>query len=185
MTNLVDQRLRLAMFSHLDCLVSASPDGTVRSADVNRFEFDGRPIRLIVQTGIWKPAVLDAALTIRTTYTSPDQQPPYLDSVGTDGLLHYQYHGLDPNHSDNRALRTAMVEQAELTYFVGVDKGVYVPRWPVWIVAEDRANHEFSVSLDEGLQLSHFELDAARRAYVARLVEERLHQPVFRSRVLR
>jgi putative restriction endonuclease len=157
----------------------------VNSAEVNRFEFDGRPMKLIVQTGIWKPAVLDAALTIRTTYTRPDQQPLYSDSVGIDGLVRYKYHGLDPNHSDNRALRAAMAAQAELTYFVGVDKGVYVPRWPVWIVAEDPACHEFSVAVDEGLQLSHMGLDSAQRAYVARLIQERLHQPVFRSRVLR
>jgi len=78
-----------------------------------------------------------------------------------------------------------MTAEAELAYFVGVDRGVYVPRWPVWIAAEDPSNHEFAVAVDQGLQLSHMALDPARRAYVARLVQERLHQPVFRSRVLR
>jgi putative restriction endonuclease len=78
-----------------------------------------------------------------------------------------------------------MQSEAELAYFVGVDRGVYVPRWPVWIVAEDRTHHQFCVAVDEGLQLSHLGVDAAQRAYAARLVEERLHQPVFRSRVLR
>jgi putative restriction endonuclease len=188
MTNItdpLDQRIRLAMFTYLDRLVARSPDGTVRSSEVNRFEFDGQPMRLIVQTGIWKPGVLEAALTIRTTYTPPNQEPPYSDSIGADGLIRYKYHGLDPNHSDNRALRAAMTSEAEIAYFVGVDRGVYVPRWPVWIVAENPTNHEFAVAVDQGLQLSHLTLDPARRAYAARLVEERLHQPVFRSRVLR
>ena len=45
----LDERLRLAMFAHLD-----------------RFTFDGVPMRLTVQPGIWKPAMLSAALTIRT-----------------------------------------------------------------------------------------------------------------------
>jgi putative restriction endonuclease len=184
-TDLLDQRIRLAMFTFLDRLVARSPDGTVRSSEVNQFEFDGQPMRLIVQTGIWKPAVLDSALTIRTTYTPPNQEPPYSDSIDAEGLIRYKYHGLDPNHSDNRALRAAMESEAEMAYFVGVDRGVYVPRWPVWVVAEDPANHEFAISVDHGLQLSHLALDPSRRAYVARLVQERLHQPVFRSRVLR
>ena len=173
------------MFSHLARLVAASADGTVRSADVNRFEVDGSPMKLIVQTGIWKPAQLQSALTIRTTYTPPTQEPPYVDSIGSDGLVRYKYHGFDPDHSDNRALRAAIQSEKELAYFVGVDRGVYVPRWPVWIVAEDRTRHEFCVAVDEGLQLSHLGVDAAQRAYAARLVQERLHQPVFRSRVLR
>jgi putative restriction endonuclease len=185
MADPIDQRIRLSMFTYLERLVAMSPDGTVRSSDVNQFEFEGHQMRLIVQTGIWKPAVLEAALTIRTTYTPPNQEPPYSDSVGADGLIRYKYHGLDPNHSDNRALRAAMTAEAEMAYFVGVDKGVYVPRWPIWIVAEDRPNHEFAVAVDHGLQLSHMALDPERRAYAARLVQERLHQPVFRSRVLR
>jgi putative restriction endonuclease len=63
-------------------------------------------MRLIVQTGIWKPAGLTAALSIRTTYTPPDQPPPYEDDLGLDGYVRYKYRGTDPNHSDNRALRT-------------------------------------------------------------------------------
>jgi putative restriction endonuclease len=184
-TDSLDLRIRLAMFTYLERLVARSPDGTVRSSEINRFKFEGQPMRLIVQTGIWKPAVLEAALTIRTTYTPPNQEPPYSDSIGTDGLIRYKYHGLDPNHSDNRALRAALTSEAEMAYFVEVDRGVYVPRWPVWIVAEDTPNHEFAVAVDHGLHLSHMTLDPAQRAYVVRLVQERLHQPVFRSRVLR
>jgi len=86
MTDLLEQRIRLSMFTYLERLVADSPDGTVRSSEINQFEFEGRPMRLIVQTGIWKPAALEAALTIRTTYTPPNQEPPYSDSVGADGL---------------------------------------------------------------------------------------------------
>jgi hypothetical protein len=61
-----DAAIRAAMFVHLDRLAAASPDGSVRSADINTFTVDGKALRLIVQTGIWKPAGLEAALTIRT-----------------------------------------------------------------------------------------------------------------------
>lgn len=183
--SLLDQQVRLAAFTHLDRLVAESPDGTVRWADANTFTFQGRAMPLMAQTGIWKPAILDAALSIRTTFTPPDQDPPYLDSIGDDGMVRYKYHGHDPNHSDNRALREAMATQAELIYFIGFERGVYFPRWPVQIVAEDRAAEEFLVSVDDGiLQLSHLAGGSAQRAYVERLIRDRLHQPVFKSRVL-
>jgi putative restriction endonuclease len=170
----------------LRAIERASPSGALRSADINRFTFEGRAMPLIVQTGIWKPAMLQAALTIRTTYTRPNEQPPYLDDLGGDGLVRYKYRGLDPEHSDNRALREAMMRGAQLAYFIGIESGVYVAEYPVWIVGEDIYNREFMVAMHEeqraGDQRSVAE---PRQAYIARLVKERLHQPVFRARVLR
>jgi putative restriction endonuclease len=64
----LDERLRSAVFVHLDRLSSAHPDG-IPSQVINTFQFDGKPVRLVVQPGIWKPAGLSAALTIRTTFT--------------------------------------------------------------------------------------------------------------------
>ena len=124
---------------------------------------------------------MEAALTIRTAYTRPDQTPPYADDLGEDGLVRYKYRGVDPAHSDNRALRKAMVAGLPLVYFIGVDRGTYVARYPVWLVAEDPARHEFSLAVDEAQRA----LDVLARDYVARLTMARLHQPLFRARVLR
>jgi len=174
------------MFAHLDRLRAAEPDGALLSSAVNTFNFEGRPIPLIVQAGIWKPAALTAALTIRTTYTPPNALPPYADNVGDDGLVRYKYRGTDPEHSDNRALRTAMSEGLPLAYFVGVDRGLYFARYPVWLVAEDPLLHEFSVAVDEDeRRIDLSELTSPQREYIARLTSARLHQPVFRARVLR
>lgn len=139
-----DEQLRAAAFDHLTRLLDDSPDGSLASADINRFQFQGRTVPLVVQTGIWKPAVLEAALSIRTTYTPPSQFPPYADDIGDDGLLRYKWRGTDAQHSDNRALRVAMQRGAPLVYFVGVDRGVYVPRYPVWLVGEDQQRREFT-----------------------------------------
>jgi putative restriction endonuclease len=180
-----DSRLRAAMFDHLDRLLATNPDGSLPSSAINSFIFEGRALRLIVQTGIWKPAGLGAALTIRTTFTPPNQPPPYADDVES-GVVHYKYRGTDPNHSDNRALRHAMVQGLPLAYFVGVAKSIYVPRYPVWLVDENVARHEFAVAVDEGQR--HVDLSAlpeTQREYVERLTQARLHQPVFRARVLR
>lgn len=180
-----DSRVRTEMFAHLDRLLSRSPDGSLSSSDINTFTFEGRSLKLIVQTGIWKPAGFDAALTIRTTFTPANQLPPYADDV-QGGVLHYKYRGTDPSHADNRALREAMIRGLELVYFIGVDRGVYVPRYPVWLVAEDPAAHEFAVAVDEGQRFVDLNaLPASQREYVERLTRARLHQPVFRARVLR
>ncbi len=66
----LDSRLRAAMFAHLSRISTAHPDG-IPSDVINSFVFDGAPMRLIVQPGIRKPAQLQAALTIRTTWTAP------------------------------------------------------------------------------------------------------------------
>jgi putative restriction endonuclease len=143
-------------------------------------------MRLIVQSGIWKPAALSAALSIRTTYTSPDQPPPYEDDLGLDGYVRYKYRGVDPIHSDNRALREALANRSPLIYFVGIEKGVYSALYPVWVVGEDRSRLEFTVAVDEAQRpFGAVDLVWPEKAYALRLTQQRLHQPIFRTRVLR
>lgn len=81
-----------------------------------------------------------------------------------------------------------MERQVPLAYFVGVAKGVYQAQFPVHVVAERSADHAFLVAIDEAQRLIDPELVAAltpdRRSYLERLVRTRLHQPVFRARVL-
>src|SRR5438270_5954120 len=181
-----DAELRTAAFTHLDRLRQRSPDGGLRSSDINTFDYQGKPLRLIVQTGIWKPAGMAAALSIRTTYTPANQPPPYEDDLGVDGLVRYKYRGEDPNHSDDRALREAMHTRAPLIYFVGISSGVYTAHYPVWIIAEDPARLEFTVAVDQAQRvLGRPDLAWAERDYAMRLTKQRLHQPVFRTRVLR
>ncbi len=174
------------MFEHLDALRAANGDAPLPSADINRFAVGGRARRLIVQTGIYKPADLVAALTIRTAYTPPNRLPPYFDAVGAEGLVRYKYRGTDPRHADNRALRAAKDQKVPLAYFIGIDRGVYLAHYPVWIVGEDEARHEFAVAVDEGQSFADpSTVPAPQRAYLQRLTKTRLHQPVFRARVIR
>lgn len=181
----LDTRLRAAMFAHLTRISTAHPDGAPSNV-INSFEFAGAPMRLIVQPGIRKPAQLDAALTIRTTWTPPGAEAPYADEVGPDGSLRYKWRGTDPNHPDNRALREAMRRQAPLAYFYPVARGVYQAIYPVYLVDEDHTAHEFAVDLgrypnDEG---DSADISLVRR-YTRRLTLQRLHQVLFRPKVLR
>jgi putative restriction endonuclease len=178
----VDERLRLAVFAHLDQLSAAHPDG-IPSRIINTFVFDGTPMPLVVQPGIWKPKQLDAALTIRTTYTPPGQEAPYEDTVGPDGLVRYKWRGTDPAHAHNRALREAMRHQRPVVYFYAVAKGVYQAFYPVFLVEENPDDHE--VVLDTVPTSVEQPLSPVERRYVQRLTMHRLHQGLFRPRVLR
>jgi putative restriction endonuclease len=180
----LDARMRLAMFAHLDRVSAAHPDG-VPSNVINSFTFDGEPVRLIVQPGIRKPAQLAAALTIRTTYTPSGMQAPYEDEVDPDGSLRYKWRGTDPAHADNRALREAMVRRAPLAYFYPVARGVYHAIYPVYLVEEDPQAHEFAVDLGEYAGRGEGAESALDRRYARRLTLHRLHQVIFRPKVLR
>lgn len=151
------------------------------------FEYEGRHLPLMDrQRGIRKPAGFDAALSIRTVFTSPTQVRPYNDGIGPDGLQRYKYRGTDPDHPENVALRRAYEQGLQLIWFVGVAPGRYEPVYPVWVVGDDPGQLEFVLALDAAQRLvtPGQALDEDTRQYVERLTKQRLHQRVFRSQVL-
>ena len=99
------------------------------------------------QRGIRKPADFHAALSIRTTYTPPGQEKPYDDRISSDGQLRYKYRGDDPKHHENRAIRAAFELELPLIWFVGVAKGVYEARYPVWVRDDQPEKLEFALEL--------------------------------------
>jgi putative restriction endonuclease len=151
------------------------------------FEYEGRRLPLMDrQRGIRKPAGFYAALAIRTTFTPPNQIPPYNDAIGPDGLQRYKYRGANPDHPENVALRRAFEQRLPLIWFVGVASGLYEALYPVWIIGDDPGKLEFALALDPGQRMvtPGTAMDEATRAYVERLTKQRLHQRVFRGQVL-
>jgi putative restriction endonuclease len=183
-----DQRLRWAAISFLEQL-AANGKPVVRQSDLADFTFEGQPIRLMpTQQGIWKPKQLSAALSFRTVYTDDPSKRPYADDPGGDGFLRYKWRGQDAQHFENRALREAMLHRLPLIFFQGVAVGVYLPVCPVYLVGEEPESHQFVVSLDEELLRVREDLGykdpELLRTYAERTVQVRLHQPLFRQRVL-
>jgi putative restriction endonuclease len=181
-----DARLRQAAMEWLQARDRGGLELTT-SQELAQFHFEGQRVPLVdPQRGIRKPAVLDAALSFRTTYTPPGQTPPYEDTEGPDGLLRYKYRGDDPMHAENVALRRAFERHLPLVWFVGVAPGVYLPRYPVWLVGDEPERLQFAVALDGAQLLVHpgEAIASEERRYVERLTKLRLHQPVFRARVL-
>ena len=158
----------------------------VTQAEVASFPFLGQDVPLLLrQQGICKPRQLDAALSIRTIWTPPGLQPPYADEEGPDGLIRYAYRGEDPEHWDNVALRRAGRLGLPLVWFVAVARGVYHAQYPVYVVADEPEHLRVALAVDEVQRwLAPATAEPDRRRYVERLNKLRLHQPVFRARVI-
>ena len=157
------------------------------------FEFRGERISLINQRGIWKPRQMEMPLSIRTAPANP-----YRDSFDPDTqLLHYRYFGKDPGHADNVGLRRLMAGQRPLIYLHGIQAGRYLAVWPVFIVGDDPRGFTFTVAADN-LAFAEHQLKAQEegaslvaagdreleRRYATRSTLTRIHQRVFRHRVL-
>jgi putative restriction endonuclease len=183
-----EARARLAALDWLRHHSAGSGDETVRRDELMRgITVDGRRLPLIdLQRGIRKPAGFEAALAITTTYTRPGQAPPYADEEGADGLTRYHYRADARGEPENAALRAAMAQRVPVIWFVGVAPGVYLPRWPVYVVADDPVARTFSLALDDEQYalLEPATQLVAERAYSSVITRRRLHQPLFRARVL-
>lgn len=96
--------------------------------------------------------------------------------------------GLLPNRYTTHSLRAALRHQRPLIWFQGIAPGLYEAFLPVWLVDEEPAERQFVVALDDIQRerwLSGDIVDlAARRRETEATVRRRLHQPVFRARVL-
>ena len=163
--------------------------GPVRLSEM-RFVFEGEAFRLRnPQQGIYKPRILDAALSISTAYAPRSELRRYDDSPGPDGYLRYKWRDdAGPDHSTTRSLRIALQEGRPMIWFHGIASGIYQPVFPVWLVDEEPAECQFVVAVD-AIQQERWasaevvDLDSRRR-YVESVTRAKLHQPLFRARVL-
>jgi putative restriction endonuclease len=187
-----DQRVRIAAFEFLRSQTELRGEVLPRGLLAEGFRFDGQRVPLIGPQGIFKPAVLpEMPLTITTVPVIEGRERPYEDEMDENGLLLYRYRGTDPSHRDNAGLRLAMRRAVPLIYLFGVVRGEYMPVWPVFIVRDNPESLAFSVAVDlkdtavmETADLVS-NLSDARRAYVTRVTQQRLHQAGFRVRVIR
>jgi putative restriction endonuclease len=182
-----DSAIRTAAFRWLESQTRAHGDVLPWPLLLGGFEYDGQRVPLLSQQGIFKPAVLDVPISIRT---SPDG--PYHDAYRRDGLLEYSYRGTDLDHRDNHGLRVAMKERRPLVYFHRMVPGRYLATWPVFVVGDDPRRLVFSVAVDDATKVESSvtsewvagENADVRREYVTALARRRLHQRAFRERVL-
>ena len=201
MTTDLDHRIRLAAFQWLDRQVQIHGEELPWSVIAQGFEWQGQRVPLVSQQGIFKPKVLpEIPLSIRTSVSGP-----YDDQMAASGEMWlYRYRGEDPDHPENAGLRKAWRTRTPLVYFIGLDRGVYFPVWPVFIVGDDPQALTFTVEVDDATvaipagtggdagasteEVDWYSVtdaeDDARRAYVTAVCQRRVHQRRFRVRVL-
>jgi putative restriction endonuclease len=174
-------RLRLAIFADLEIMMDRNGGYASRDELVN-FEIEGRRLGLIdYSRGIRNPVEFDSTLSVVTSAESP-----YSDNVGDDGLLSYSMRSGDPVGGDNRKLRVAMETRTPIILFEKLKPNVYVPSVPAFVIDENRSERYFLIATGEAAwpgSLAEPEDEIAKR-YVEKLVRRRVHQPVFRARVM-
>ena len=175
--------VREAAIAYVEQRASLS-GGHVTRAELEAFTVGGQQLKLIDQSrGIRNPRQLAASISV---LSSPNG--PYDDIETSDGLLRYAYRDGDPDGGDNRKLRRAYELGLPLILLRGIEPGLFVPVAPVYVVADRPQERYVEIAVDESLRLLSRDLTAAsddQRRYVERLTKLRLHQPVFRARVLR
>ena len=155
--------------------------GVIRRDELEAFHFQGEQLKLIDQSrGIRNPRQLSATLSILSQPSSR-----YEDEETEGGLLRYAYRTGPSDKGDNRKLRQAADLGLPLILLRGIAPGVFVPVFPVYIVEDDPVGRFVEIAVDESLRfMSSATPTQDTRAYAERLTRLRLHQPVFRARVL-
>lgn len=179
--------IRATALSYLDDL-SEHGERPVTWADLTGFTFEATRVPLVSQQGIFKPAVLDLPISIRTTYRAPGAERPYEDEVDANGFLLYRYRGTDPQHHENRWLRQVQARALPLLYLEGVAKGRYLPSAAA-VIEDDPDSLTFGVQLmpiDAAAigTVNAVTVDPVTRRHYLALVQRRVGQARFRESVL-
>ncbi len=172
-------RLRLAAFDAVDTFVEKR-GGFATFNELRDFELEGRRFPLIDRSrGIWNPREFDATLSIVSVADGP-----YGDHVGADGLLRYDFQAGDPHGLTNRKLRVAMQTATPIIVFEKPLPNVYVPVTSAFVVGEDIDAGHFIIATDNAIAASVDDDRLIDKRYVQQLVWRRVHQPVFRAKVM-
>lgn len=147
-------------------------------------EVRGTRVPLIGPQGIFKPAICEFPISVTTVPEVAGRPRPYEDEPTYEGVR-YRYRGTDPNHRDNVGLREAMRRRVPLIYFHGHRPGWYHAEWPVYVVGDDPKTLTFTLVAEEPISLTAPAVaEPLSRAYLARVMQQRLHQSAFRDLVL-
>ncbi len=181
-----ESEVRKSAFSWLDGITDFGKH-LVNQSQLRSFAFDGLQISLLnSQGGICKPRTFAAALSIRTGHTPADKDPLYEDKIGEDGFLRYKYMNGGAEAWGNVALRTAFELGLPLIWFFTIKPGQYLPIYPVQIISDEPSKSEITVQIGEITTYNSTVTSSGLilKSHREQLVKIRVHQPIFRERVL-
>jgi putative restriction endonuclease len=175
----VEFELRRLIFQRLAEI--ADERGVVTRNELEALQVGGEPRRVIDRSrGIWNPQNMLATLSVISNPAGP-----YADAHVSDSLFAYDYRAGSAN-GDNKKMRRAYELGLPIILLRTIRPGVFVPVFPVYVVADDMANRQFMLALDEGLRFvsDPLHLKPIEREYAVRAIKQRLHQPEFRGRIM-
>lgn len=187
-----DSDIRLAAFQHLGSAMRAH--GGALPWSVLKEGFTARNRRFLFASaaeGIFRPSGMSGVLSIKTVVPKPQGRVWYHDQATStlapdQDRAWYAFRGQDPAASRNQWLKTAMEQQLPLIYFFGVAPGMYEPIFPVfvteWLPEHSSCGLSFAQRATTGEQTSL--AGQLERRYAFHTLRQRLHQAVFRERVL-
>jgi putative restriction endonuclease len=176
--------LRLEIFADLELFIE-SRGGFASRDELTTFVLrSGRSMPVIDRNkDIRNPRELDATLSI-VSAADKGRYNVYDDAIDRErGLLFYSWAQGPLDAGDNRKLRVAMEQQVPIILFEKPPANVYVPVIGVRVIDVLPDRRQFVIDLDDsGVRTTP--TTVLDKRYVERLVKQRVHQPVFRARVL-
>jgi putative restriction endonuclease len=167
------------VFSDLDTLLAHS-DGTLSRKQLLDYTLDGESLPLIdYSRGIRNPRALDATLAVVS-----DPNGPYPDEEVFPGVWRYSFRS-GSTAGDNTKLIAARDLKAEIILFHKPRPNTYQPIYPVRVVDVDLVGGHVILSLKELVSLDTSAASSVEREWALALTMRRVHQPAFRSMVLR
>lgn len=186
-------RYRVALATAVEDLV-AKNGGFATREDLFRFKLDGKLAQVMdFNRGIWNPAQLSSTLSVVSDAHEGGRiwganGRTYSDQINmVSGLLEYSFQDGDPSKGHNAKLRNSIRTGMPIIVLRKYGPNFYVPIFPSYVVGEDLDREIVLIAMEDSLR-SAFEVgasDALDKKYVERLVKQRVHQPMFRARVMR
>ena len=176
-----ESTIRADIFRWLDEQFIGRGGYEIHSSVLRLYEYKGERIPLLDRgKGIRNPASFSSTLSIMSGWKANR----YSDYESDDGWVTYHYRAGDS--SDNVKLVRAWENRDPIVYFRAVREGYYVPFYPIIIAENDPVARVVRFPLDPALSFlgDPMEYTEQQRKYAETIVRTRLHQPIFRARVL-
>jgi putative restriction endonuclease len=179
LTQLEQDLLRERIFNKVRDM-TAEFGGALTYKQLLEFEIDGQRVALVGQRGIINPKIFDATLTVTSA-----AEGPYNDYFDENGILRYAFEAGDPRAGANRKLLVALETRTPIILFERPMSNLYVPFVGAFVTGADFENKFVEIAADATIkaQLEAGMSDIEKR-YVKAEVRRRVHQPLFRARVL-
>lgn len=154
--------------------------GALTYKQLLNFEIDGERIALVGQRGIINPQLFDATLTVTSA-----AEGPYDDHFDDNGILRYKFEAGDPRAGSNRKMLVAMETRTPIILFERPISNLYVPYVGAFILKADFENGHVEIAADSTIKAQvEAGMTEVERRYATVEVRRRVHQPLFRARVL-